>query len=83
VKPPSCILLTTVLIGALWAQPALAAPPRAVAANGQACTVIGTNGNDRLRATHARDVVCGSAATTRSPGVRAATCWTAAPATTC
>jgi hypothetical protein len=59
VKPPSCILLTTVLIGALWAQPALAAPPRAVAANGQACTVIGTNGNDRLRATHARDVVCG------------------------
>ncbi|MGK5681420.1 hypothetical protein [Actinoplanes sp. URMC 104] len=43
----------------LGAPAATAATP--AASNGKACTVIGTKGNDRLRATHARDVVCGLA----------------------
>ncbi len=41
----------------LWAPAATAATP--AASNGRACTVIGTKGNDRLRATHAQEVVCG------------------------
>jgi hypothetical protein len=39
--------------------PAAAVAPVVRAQNGQACTVIGTNGNDRLHAVHGRDVVCG------------------------
>ncbi|MFI5895591.1 hypothetical protein ACIA5D_36405 [Actinoplanes sp. NPDC051513] len=51
-------MISTGLAGAAW-LPASAAAAVPAAANGQACTVIGTNGNDRLRATHAREVVCG------------------------
>ncbi|MEV4639952.1 calcium-binding protein [Actinoplanes sp. NPDC049548] len=60
-KRAAVTLLTTVVTGLLSAGPAVAAPGplRATAADGQACTVVGTKGNDRLRATHARDVICG------------------------
>ncbi|MGK5683100.1 hypothetical protein [Actinoplanes sp. URMC 104] len=50
-------VLAAVCLAALSASPAMATTP--AASNGKACTVIGTKGNDRLRATHALDVVCG------------------------
>jgi Ca2+-binding RTX toxin-like protein len=47
-----------VLLGGGWAAPA-SAKPKLKAANGSACTVVGTNGNDRLQGTARDDVLCG------------------------
>jgi hypothetical protein len=48
---------TVVAVG--MAGAAAAAAPRPVAATGQVCTIVGTNGNDRLVGTRGHDVICG------------------------
>jgi hypothetical protein len=50
---------STSMVMLMAGQPASAAAPTVRAQNGQACTVVGTKGNDKLRAVHGRDVVCG------------------------
>ncbi|MEV4641360.1 calcium-binding protein [Actinoplanes sp. NPDC049548] len=57
--PAVGLVVVASLFGATITSAGPASAARPAASTGKACTIVGTEGNDRLRGTRANDVICG------------------------